>query len=69
MQDNSIGSARIEQTEDTTTRVYIERANGDSTTLFLEPGNAITIEEDGPIKVEAYAIEESQDENHKQASK
>lgn len=56
MRNKSIGSARLEQTEDTTTRVYVERANGDSMTLFLEPGNAVTIAEDGPVKIEAYAI-------------
>lgn len=57
MQDRSIGSARVEETEDTTTRVYVERADGDSTTLFLEPGNSIAIVDDGPVIVESYAIE------------
>ncbi len=57
MQDKSIGSARIEPTEDTTVRVYIERADGESTVLYLEPGNGITITEDGPVTVEAFATE------------
>jgi hypothetical protein len=57
MNDKSIGSARIEPTEQTTTRVYVERADGESVTLFLEPGNSIAIAEDGPVMVEAYATE------------
>lgn len=57
MSEKSIGSARMEPTEDTTVRIFIERANGKSTVLYLEPGNGITITDDGPIQVEAFAME------------
>jgi len=57
MSEKSIGSAKIEPTEDTTTRVYIQRADGETATLYLEPGNSVTVVEDGPVVIEAYATE------------
>lgn len=62
MTRHSIGSARMEPTEDTTTRVHIEYTNGETVVLYLEPGNGLTIFTDGPIAVEAYATEN--DESH-----
>lgn len=56
--DKHIGSARTEPTEDTTTRVHVERANGESATLYLEPGNGFAVVDDGPVVVEAFATED-----------
>lgn len=57
MDTNAIGSARMEPTDDTTVRLYVERADGETETLFLEPGNGVAIADDGPIMIEAYATE------------
>lgn len=58
MNDNSIGSGRVEPTDNTTVRVYIERPDGEPSVLYLEPGNALHLAEDGPVSVEVFATED-----------
>ena len=60
MRDLSTGSARMEPTEETTVRVYIEYADGENHTLFLEPGNSLALADDGPVLVETSAMTERQ---------
>lgn len=60
MKTNPIGSARMEPTEDTTVRLFVERADGETETLFLEPGNGVAIADDGPIMMEAYATQDNE---------
>lgn len=62
-EDKQQGSARIEPTEETTTRVYIQRAGEEPQVFFLEPGNSMDIVDDGPIEIEVAAMTEEERES------
>lgn len=62
MNNNHIGSARMEQTEDSVARIRIERPDGTTRVLYLEPGNGFQVAEDGPVAIEAFALDGDPDE-------